>query len=1069
MAGAGRGAAEVPVAFSLDQWKGQLKARWQAWAAHPKAALNSLGANSVYFALAGTALFPIAQAVAQGDLSAIVLISQLASGLGINLIANTLQQWANESDAAQTLEQAAPQNPELVPALDAILEKLGALESAQPAAAAPDRAWFQQELQAALVRAGSRLSVGAIINNSGAVAVGGSAAATTGGVAVVGDVHGNITINPPPIEPPVPAGPAPADQLALYLDLVQAENNLLRLGGISSEASDPQKRLAEARNPSSLAEVFIPLRVDQYRHQPLEGEEERAPQREAAALLGREREQLTAIQVLGQAEGQRAVLLGQPGAGKSSVVRYLAFRLAESHASPAALSERLPEWQAGGLLPVFVPLAPLAEALPDKPGPRLAEQAQDFIRSLLESRAELAGFAPQIWRAARDRGVLFLFDGLDEVALEKRVVVKDAIAALLAPWAKCRAVVTCRTFSYGDERWRLEGWPAFQLEPLSNKEQRTFIESWYQALTRRDPAGQTLYAKKAETLAANIFSGDARQLQQISSNPLLLTLITIVHTHREELPRSRVRIYEECVELLLLRWQTRRTSGAPLKSVIEAMAETAPEQSQGLESRLMRGLYELAFNAREGRGLQQGETSLIDLNGLRAALLPKLGPAATAVFITYCETANGLLLAQGSRRLPHRPADEEPVPCFALPHPSFEEYLAARYLATLDRPAEALAARNAQGDRWFFVGRFLAEYQAIVSLRPRDVLELLDELMRAPAGPVWRNVWLAGVIWPIFCAEFPDRRADNAPLEARLRERLTTLCVTGQLSPRERADAGRALAVLGDPRNFDELVAVPAGKFWMGSDKDLDPDALDDEMPRHQVEVAGFRIGKYPITVGQWRRFVAANPAHEVDPDSLKGPDNHPAHNVSWRDARAYCDWLTGQWRAAGKIGTKDVVRLPTEAEWEKAARGTDSRLWPWGNDWEPGKCNSGESGVGRASAVGLFPGGASPYGCLDMAGNIWEWTLTVKSKQTDRTKKQKIGDQEFELQEYEETFAYPYQESDERNDPKWPAEYTRVLRGGAFDFVRRLVRCAYRVNVRPVARDGSFGFRVVVVSPGPS
>ena len=241
------------------------------------------------------------------------------------------------------------------------------------------------------------------------------------------------------------------------------------------------------------------------------------------------------------------------------------------------------------------------------------------------------------------------------------------------------------------------------------------------------------------------------------------------------------------------------------------------------------------------------------------------------MFVEYCQSANGLLLAQGSRRLPERPADEKPVECYAFPHPSFEEYLAARYIAILDQPHTTLAQRNAANDRWFYVGVFLAEYASIVSQRPRDVLDLTDALLAwlhpstslrsaqdaaTPDEGHWRNVWLAGVIWPIFCGEFPDRNDEK--ILSRVRQELTMLITAEQLLPRERAEAGRALSVLGDLRDFDELVTVEAGRFWMGSDKAVDQFAYDDELPQREVDVPAFQVGKYPVTVKQWRAFVEA-------------------------------------------------------------------------------------------------------------------------------------------------------------------------------------------------------------------
>ncbi|HLF28816.1 MAG TPA: SUMF1/EgtB/PvdO family nonheme iron enzyme [Anaerolineae bacterium] len=873
---------------------------------------------------------------------------------------------------------------------------------------------------------------------SGAIGIDDAVVAGESGVAVRGDVHGgvhitHVTTPPAPHEKP---RLSEAEQLADYLNRVMAENNVLRLGGISSDASDPQRRLAEAKNPGALSEVFISLRVDRFRGEP--GEHDQTDPR--AVALEREREQLTALEALSDAQAARAVLLGLPGAGKSTVLRYLAFRLAEAYAAPPALKESLPEWKAGALLPVVVSLARLADALPDQPERGLDGRVVRFIEDDVESIAGLEGFGARVWREARARGVLFLFDGLDEVAPGKRAVVKAALLAFLGPRPRCRAVVTCRTFSYGDEAWRLEGWPPFQLAPLEADAQRAFIGKWYAALTRNDPASGSLYAKKAEGLERAIFSGDARRLQHISDNPLLLTLIAIVHTHREELPRSRVRIYEECVSLLLLRWQTRRTPYAPLHSVIEAMSAVAPDKAGNLEGLLLRGLYDVAFHAREGQGLRQGDSTLIDLRALRHALLPKLGEAATAEFIRYCQTANGLLLAHGSRRLPDRPADEEPVECFAFPHPSFEEYLAARYIATLEQPHAELAQRNAASDRWFYVGVFLAEYSSIVSQRPRDVLELMEDLLSVKhAGPdagegYWRNVWLAGGVWPIFCAEFPER--NDATIQTRVVEQLTALITTGKLPPPERAQAGRALAALGDPRDFDALASVPAGKFWLGDEKGSP--TFTDNHPPHEVYLPDYRIGKYPVTVRQWRRFVEAT-QYEGHARALEDPANHPVTVISWRDAQAYCKWLTGEWRKFGKIGADEVVRLPSEAEWEKAARGGDKRAWPWGNEFDPDKANSSESGIGNTSAVGSFPAGESPYGCLDLAGNAWGWCQSKRA-------------------------SYPYRADDGREDLR--GNDSRVLRGGAWSYLSRSARCAFRFDAHPDGRDGDIGFRVVV-SPG--
>ena len=168
-----------------------------------------------------------------------------------------------------------------------------------------------------------------------------------------------------------------------------------------------------------------------------------------------------------------------------------------------------------------------------------------------------------------------------------------------------------------------------------------------------------------------------------------------------------------------------------------------------------------------------------------------------------------------------------------------------------------------------------------------------------------------------------------------------------------------------------ELIRVPAGEFLMGSDPAKDNDARDDEQPQHLVYVDEFYIGKYPVTSEQYAVFVKATkykaPGHWEKGKIPSGQENHPVVYVSWGDAVAFCRWSS---QATGQ-----PFRLPTEAEWEKAARGTDGRIYPWGNQWDKTKLNSRDDGPGGPTPVGHYsPGGDSPYGVADMAGNVWEW-----------------------------------------------------------------------------------------------
>lgn len=280
------------------------------------------------------------------------------------------------------------------------------------------------------------------------------------------------------------------------------------------------------------------------------------------------------------------------------------------------------------------------------------------------------------------------------------------------------------------------------------------------------------------------------------------------------------------------------------------------------------------------------------------------------------------------------------------------------------------------------------------------------------------------------------------------------------------------------------FVRIPEGPFLMGSNKKQDPYVYDSELPQHLEKsiTKPYLISKYPVTNAHFKTFVEAGGYSEssfwheaqvakiwidgkiegIQDDRPRDKPfdygepfnvpNHPMVGITWYEALAFTRWLTRQlekddlkWVIDGEAGIdlkmecetqKLIIRLPTEAEWEKAARGEDGRIWPWGNKFDPAKCNSAESGRGGTTPVGIYsPHGDSPYGVSDMAGNVCEWCAT---KWQDSYKS------------YE-------------NDNSPGGSSPRVLRGGSFGNFAGYVRCAFRSRHYPVNSLRDFGFRVVL------
>ena len=358
--------------------------------------------------------------------------------------------------------------------------------------------------------------------------------------------------------------------------------------------------------------------------------------------------------------------------------------------------------------------------------------------------------------------------------------------------------------------------------------------------------------------------------------------------------------------------------------------------------------------------------------------------------------------------------------------------------------------------------------QALAAKAP-DSHKHLEPLLSNPVFRPWLILLANEDLGELMRIEYPTKRETLAAINAAQ--------VSARLASDESpSDIERAIAEFeerakrSDLRFTDPLapyrdpdhpnwVPIPASEFWMGAQstakdqRNFDPEAANDEAPPHLVKLSPFRIGRFPVTVLEYKQFVDAGGYKKNEywqaggfgatalGDDWKTQLEHltwPVVNVSWHEAMAFASWASSVLLTAGKQG---VVRLPTEAQWERAARGTDGRRYPWGNRPAPDEtlANFGMK-VGHPTPVGVYERGASQEGVLDLAGNVWEWC--------------------------EDDWHGSYA-SAPTNGGAWvddPRNALRVLRGGSWFGVPGVCRSACRDFLHPGRRFDRFGFRVVLL-----
>ncbi len=902
------------------------------------------------------------------------------------------------------------------------------------------------------------------------------------------------------------AGKQDAERIVFRKEMDQAARAYLQQAAVSFSHLKfrglPRHR-AEGIEPPSLDSVYVSLQMT-----PEGMEEERmaahkGKRQESAGLqekMEREPVDLAGATLI----SRKLALVGPAGCGKSTLLQWAGLACAR-----AALGQKLAPLQesfvsaAGGkepLFPVLIPLRAFDEYCREKGCVRTPRALLEFIVHYFSQKQSALDYPADLFLERLQNGCLMMFDGLDEVDPDDRQAVRQAVESFLDehdhPRLACMITSRPSAASVADQ---LPGFRRCEIQRLTPEQRGQLIADWYRAVLPQD-------CKRAESRAADLSSriaGSSQPVQELATTPLMVTIFAMVHYSRDELPRQRARLYEEAVEILL--------TEAPYKDSQDIPGLQDWDATPWEKRRDLLSCIAFELHCRNVETMLEG-----DLAGLvwkRFSADEAHARREAARFLRATALRGGLLESQDERY-------------GFLTHRTFREFLAGRYLAEEYPRGQlpAFLYDRLADDLWEEPIRLAAGYLSIRGMSQADeFIRLLagvgvtqEESAQAHtlAGLALSDFqperrlpetaqWLSSTLWSILEANPP---VTHPPLRRRAGLALGDLGdprFVPIFSPPLPGE-GPGVRLILPP-----MLPIPAGPFRMGTGPEEEAilkaqhtETWDDEKPAHIATLSAFEIARYPVTNAEFRCFLEADgynpeapwwsaegrlwrtgkwvsdlsiyseasrmniqewlarrPAERCNQpffwdDPRWNALNLPVVGVCWFEAEAYCNWLS---RLTGRR-----FGLPTEARWEKAARGGAQNavlrpdvqktsqdavlhynLWPWGDTWDAQRCNNAEAkpGFDQTTPVGIYPDGASPCGALDMAGNVWEWCLDWYA---------------------EDEYARPA--GGQVIDPRGPeSRQARVVRGGSWSYDRRCCRCAYRGRNVPGYFIDDLGFRLAL------
>jgi formylglycine-generating enzyme required for sulfatase activity len=764
----------------------------------------------------------------------------------------------------------------------------------------------------------------------------------------------------------------------------------------------------------------------------------------------------------------RLIFVGDPGSGKSTFAQYLALFLAELqlNTEKGFSTDTESRWPHGPLTPIFIDIRKFVDRddFPNVDLPITIEYFWHYVSNFLLGLNNK--FSHELLDDLIAGRALVIFDGLDEAfaprgvlhGQEKRIQqLCEFIKKLGKKFSKSRLIVTTRPHEFisVQKEFVKYGFKIAHMEKLQTKQMLLLARNLY--------ASVGLSQIDAELKAKQLNNELVSVSDFLKNRPLFLTLMVMLSLNpkTKRLPSKKGSLLNESVFLLIDRWTKGRLSSTSLQ---ELKQEDTREIFNSLEN--------IAHRAQDHISTVKDQTVSLPIGDIYAEFYGY--EQRVFEIVNYLTKQAGIL----------EPVELDPYgkEQFKFSHRSFQEFLAASYLV---KQGDYRAVREKIQKTYLqwrepciLIGDLLAEKE------PNSVWLLIEELVSVETSEEsdyqsWNPIWLASnliINQKNFIVSSKEKHSSLVDiLKGKLR---LLLAIPKVLSATDRVECGIALGYLGDNRPGVGLnengipdidwCYVPPTKFLMGLTNDqlillkgmpwAGEWSYDDEIPGHLVDLPEFYISRYPVTIKQYQAFLKAKDGywndewwtkiglelrpvleHPVDAtDNL--PDNLPQNFVSWFEAIAFCRWLSQ------KLSLE--IKLPSEAEWERAARGVDGRFFPWGNDYDPAYCNVAETGIGGPSPVGCFAfpnknlGDNTP---LDLCGNVWEWCTTIFQK------------------ERETPYMYPYSDKDGRETLERGDDSITTTRGGSFTNIPHLARLTFRGRDRPSFKPQRQGFRVMM------